>query len=165
MFPWVEKRLPGNGAPMKTIAKTVRAADVAAYILKQRGAMEQIKLHKLLYYCQAGSLAWNGTPLFLDPIEAWINGPVVPAIWNLHRYEYTISEEPSGDPGALDCEGKRVVDTILKAYGDFPPYQIVQLTHGERPWQEARSGLRPNERGSNTISRDSMRILYSEQWA
>lgn len=122
-------------------------------------------MHKLLYYCQAGSLVWDRIPLFTDRIEAWVNGPVVPAIWNLHRYEYKIESESEGNAGALDAESARTVDAILAAYGDLPAYQLVQLTHGESPWRDARMGLQPNERGMAEITRDSMRTFYSEAWA
>jgi uncharacterized phage-associated protein len=163
---------PNNGRPHPgatlhdlEMAKTVNAVDVAAYILNKAGQIEQLKLHKLLYYCQAASLAWHDKPLFNDPIEAWINGPVVPTIWNLHRYEYKIEKEETGKPWSLDSDDRLTVDSILKAYSHLPAYQLVQLTHEERPWQEARRGLHPNERGMATISVEAMRTFYSREWA
>lgn len=40
--------------------------DVAKYVLNHAGAMSTMKLEKLVYYCQAWSLAWDGVPLFQE---------------------------------------------------------------------------------------------------
>jgi uncharacterized phage-associated protein len=40
-----------------------------------------LKLQKLLYYCQAWSLVFTGQALFAERIEAWVHGPVVPSIF------------------------------------------------------------------------------------
>ena len=37
----------------------VRAYDVAVYILNKLGSCTSMKLHKLLYFCQAWSLVWD----------------------------------------------------------------------------------------------------------
>lgn len=61
----------------------VSCFDVVKYILEKQGPMSQMKLHKLLYYCQAWSLVWDDMPLFHERLEAWGSGPVVP---ELHKY-------------------------------------------------------------------------------
>ncbi len=53
--------------------------DVARYILEKRGRMSAMKLQKLVYYSQGWHLVFDGEPLFAERIEAWANGPVVPA--------------------------------------------------------------------------------------
>ena len=56
---------------------TVKAIDVAAYILRKQGTMPAMKLQKLVYYSQAWSLVWDDRPIFRDRIYAWANGPVI----------------------------------------------------------------------------------------
>lgn len=70
------------------------AHDVAAYLLEKYGPMSPWKLHKLLYYAQAWHLVWEDEPLFDEPIEAWGSGPVVPALYPLHKGLFTISAWP-----------------------------------------------------------------------
>ncbi len=42
-----------------------------------------LKLHKLLYYCQAWSLAFGRGPLFpQNSFQAWVHGPVSRAIYD-----------------------------------------------------------------------------------
>lgn len=60
------------------------AKDVAAYILTERGRLTGWQLQKLLYYCQAWSLAFNGERLFPQEILAWDHGPVVPEVFQDH---------------------------------------------------------------------------------
>lgn len=66
------------------------AIDVAEYILSQHGEMSAMKLHRLVYYSQGWHLAWEGHPLFEDEIQAWANGPVIPALYELHRGSFTL---------------------------------------------------------------------------
>ena len=72
-------------------ADTASVADVAEYILSCGGEMSTEKLHALLYFSQAWHLAAFGVPLFDDPIEAWAEGPIVPALYELHRGETTVA--------------------------------------------------------------------------
>ena len=63
--------------------------DVAAYILEHHGPMTAMKLQKLVFtYSQAWSLVWDEQALFPERIEAWANGPVVPALYDQHRRRF-----------------------------------------------------------------------------
>lgn len=64
--------------------------DVAEYILSKTGPISTLKLHKLLYYCQAWHLVWDGEVMFDARIEAWANGPAIPELWELHRGTFTV---------------------------------------------------------------------------
>ena len=61
--------------------------DVAKYIsqlYKQlfNEAIDEMKLHKLLYYSQRQCLTEFNKPLFNDNFEAWAYGPVIPIVRN-----------------------------------------------------------------------------------
>jgi uncharacterized phage-associated protein len=47
--------------------------------------MSNLKLQKLMYYAQGFSLVLFNKPLFPERIEAWIHGPVIPAVY--HKYK------------------------------------------------------------------------------
>ncbi|MEG7882903.1 Panacea domain-containing protein [Bacillus paranthracis] len=52
-------------------------------------SITHLKLQKLLYYAQGWNLGIHGELMFTDDIHAWVNGPVVPTIYNrFKRYEY-----------------------------------------------------------------------------
>lgn len=47
---------------------------LADYILKHYGPMSHLKLQKLLFYCDAYSIAYFDQPLIDEPFEAWVPG-------------------------------------------------------------------------------------------
>ncbi|MBR2290865.1 MAG: DUF4065 domain-containing protein [Prevotella sp.] len=56
--------------------KTIDSIVLSNYILKHYGPMSHLKLQKLLYYCDAYSLAYFGEELITDQFEAWVHWPV-----------------------------------------------------------------------------------------
>lgn len=137
--------------------------DVAKYILKKKGKLSTIKLQKLLYYAQAWSLVWDDEPLFNERIEAWLNGPVVPDLYNFHRGKFSLMPEEltEGNEANLTNEQKKSIDIVLKDYGNKSSQWLSELTHLEDPWKEARKGLLPNERGNHEITLASMAEYYT----
>jgi len=135
--------------------------DVASYILAHRGPMTAMKLQKLVYYSQAWSLVWDDKPLFPERIEAWAMGPVVPLLYAYHRGQYQVNEINGGNPGALDREERKTVDAVLEFYGDKSSQWLSDLTHQEKPWQDARKGCDPGEFCENEITQASMAEYYS----
>lgn len=135
--------------------------DVAQYILERQGPMTTWKLQKLCYYSQAWSLVWDDIPLFEERIEAWANGPVVPALYEKHRGQFTISRI-GGHPSALDKDQRETIDAVLATYGDKTSQWLSELTHAEAPWQDARTrgGLSLGERGNSEITLDDMAEYY-----
>lgn len=139
----------------------IQVFDVAAYILEKMESMTTMKLQKLVYYCQAWSLVWDEKPLFEEAIEAWANGPVVRDLFDYHRGMYEISSILLGNPRLLNQEQQDTVDAVLEYYGDKPAQWLIDLTHMEDPWRQARKGLPSLERGNRIISLDAMAHYYS----
>lgn len=52
--------------------------------------MTAMKLQKLVYYCQAWHLAWEGRALFPEAIHAWASGPVHPELYELRQGHFEI---------------------------------------------------------------------------
>lgn len=134
--------------------------DVAAYILKKKKALTSMKLQKLVYYAQAWSLVWDEKPLFNERIEAWANGPVSPQLYAAHAGEFTISEEPKGNPKRLTKDEKETIDAVLRDYGDKTASWLSDLTHREAPWRDARKGIAEGERSNRVISIGAMADYY-----
>ena len=136
-----------------------KAVDVAAYILT-RGSRTAHDLQKLVYFAQAWSLAWDGRGLFDDRIEAWANGPVAPRLFREHRQHYTV-HRVSGDPEMLSEHDQAVVDAVLDFYGAMGPAKLVELTHEDQPWIDARGDLPESAQSQRQITDQAMRRYYS----
>ena len=136
--------------------------NVAQYVLNKVGDMTTLKLQKLVYYCQAWSLAWDGKPLFDEEFEAWANGPVCPELFKKHKGKFVI-EKNFLDEYKYDKftgEEKETMNVVLKDLGGKSPQWLRDLTHLERPWTEARKGYAPGEICNNIIDKEIMQDYY-----
>lgn len=140
--------------------------DVARYILNKCGTMSTMKLQKLVYYCQAWSLAWDDAPLFDEAIQAWANGPVVPVLFDTHKGRYNVNEKyfsvgnRKGDLDNLTPIQKDTIDSVIEFYGNKSPQWLSDLTHSEDPWKDARRGIPEGERGNSEITLEKMMEYY-----
>ncbi len=135
--------------------------DVAKYILEKQGSMTTMKLQKLVYYSQAWSVVWDEKPLFAEEIQAWASGPVVRELYDEHKGEFQISVLDKGNTDNLKSEEKETIDAVLQAYGDKPAQWLSDLTHMEKPWNEAREGIPIGQNCENEITLASMSEYYS----
>lgn len=119
----------------------VTARNIADYILSRSSVEEgndttNLKLQKLLYYCQGFHLAVFNTPLFNERIEHWDHGPVVPHVY--HEFKAYSSNPippvPSFDETILSSKSKGLIDEVLKVYDQFSAWKLRDLTHNETPW-------------------------------
>ena len=139
--------------------------DVANYILTKCGTMTTMKLQKLVYYCQAWSLAWDDKPLFSEDFEAWANCPVCKKLYNIHRGKFEIGKDDLKryvkDMDFTD-EEKETMDIVIDDYADKAPFWLSELTHSERPWKEARGNTPLGAPCSQIITKESMQNYYNE---
>ncbi len=139
---------------------TYKAREIADYFLwkgeqlEEENDLSNLKLQKLLYYARGFSLALLDRPCFSDPINAWPHGPVVVAVYEdfkNHRGDVIPSALSDGLP-TLDAETVEVLDEVFDVYGHFSAWRLRDMTHAERPWQEA---VQRNE-----ISHESLRSFF-----
>jgi uncharacterized phage-associated protein len=135
--------------------------DIAAALMEQNGPMSAMKLQKLSFYCQAWHLAWYGESLFSEPIEGWIDGPVIRALWSRHAGRHRLSRW-HGDASALTKKQTRTVELVSRFYGPIPANELSRLTHFEEPWKLSRTGLGLKQSGNREITLASMQRYYGE---
>ncbi len=133
--------------------------DVAAFIVRELGPTTAMKLEKLVYYAQAWSLAWDGAPMFSEPVEAWTNGPIVRELFDRHRGMKRVNFW-EGDPGALTDLQAATAREVVRFYGDRDAEWLSDLTHREPPWRDARPGVPDGRPSRAVIANDAMRAYY-----
>lgn len=135
--------------------------DVAGRILDNCGRMTTMKLQKLTFYCQAAYLAETGTPIFEEDFCAWVNGPVSPELFNQHRGKFFIYPgQLGGTDEALPEDSLPIVNAVCDKLGYLTANELVEKTHSEKPWINARKGDHPLARSGEVITKESIRDYY-----
>ena len=137
-----------------------KAAELILCLSKERalGDVNLVKLQKLLYFAEGLMLAIRDEPLFAEEMEAWMLGPVCPSVY----YEYQNADAISlGCPADFDeqsvgDEEKAIIKMALDLYGQYSPEELVEITHGQPPYREAK------ERNEH-INKETMKKFFSEQ--
>ncbi len=142
--------------------------DVCRFIINYSNekdyGVSNLKLQKLLYFVQALFLIdpANNEPCFLEDIQAWDFGPVVPKAY--HKYkEFASGDIPSFIENSAfeDIEDiiafediERIVAVVDK-YKDYSATDLVSITHYQSPWSKVYT------RGKNKkITIESMREYF-----
>lgn len=135
--------------------------DIAEYILQRKQGISTLKLQKLCYYAQAWSLVWDGEPLFGEQVQAWMNGPGVRELHDVHKGAVSV-RSVGGGADNLRPEARETVDAVLDAYGDKDGEFLSEMTHSESPWRSARqrAGLKFGRKGSPEITLQDMQRYY-----
>jgi uncharacterized phage-associated protein len=123
-----------------------------------------LKLQKLIYYAQGYFLAENnGEPLFDDRIEAWVHGPVCPALYSIYRkYDYSII--PHCDPVEINCtKSTEMLERIWKKLGALSGPRLEDMTHKEHPWITARESLKPWQSSNIEIPKKVMEDFFKSK--
>ena len=135
-----------------------RIIDVAQYICEEyrrqsSEAIDEMKLHKLLYFAQRESLAISNEPLFGESFEGWKYGPVSTEI----RSYYTPDGMNYRDRRELSARSAYIVKNVVLQYGVLASWKLSQLSHEEISWKNSRKGLAESENGDRKISLDDIR--------
>lgn len=120
--------------------------------------LTNLKLQKLLYYQQGFHLAFFGTPLFAEDVEAWMYGPVVPAVDDEYSAYGSSALPEVKEPVSLSENEEELFNEVYDAYREFSAIGLMNRTHSERPWLDAV----PHDRGT-VISQESMMSYFKTQ--
>lgn len=128
-----------------------KAAQVKDFFIRK--GVSPLKLQKLLFYAQVWYFAKYEEKLFSEDIEAWVLGPVVPSVWQslrfIRRGDIIPQRKISGD-SILDEKTTEHLEEIWRVYGKYSGVQLVDITHAENLWLNARAGL-PDHINCNNI--------------
>lgn len=129
-------------------------------------SLNVLKLHKILYYTQAWSLAFDRGRLFDGEFQAWVHGPVSRHVYDRFRDTKTMyspvrqQDAPNFNPSRLTDAERAHVDAVLEVYAPYTGDQLEELTHRETPWIEARGSTPAFARSETVIADAVMREYY-----
>ncbi len=148
------------------------AIDIARYLIhlcaneEEPDYLSHMRLQKLLYYVQGGSLGLHGKPIFKERIEAWAHGPVVPEVYQTFKKFQSKAipvEEGRDAEGNLKDDEKEFVESVWESYKEFSALNLSKMTHNEEPWVGVRRNYGPADRCGEEITEESMKSFFSRQ--
>jgi uncharacterized phage-associated protein len=149
-------------------SKLPAAVDIAAYVLflakqepdpKFQKGLGAKKLQKILYYVQGWSLGRRDCVVFRDAIHAWRDGPVVREV--RERYGDRFAASTDVEPELSD-DTKAFIAAVWEDYKSLSQQELINRTHKEAPWLNARRGLRDYEPSDVEIGHASLREFFSQ---
>ena len=135
-----------------------RVVDVAQYIYdeykRQSGeTIDEMKLHKLLYFVQRESIALTNEPMFPEQFEGWKYGPVCKEV----RASFDVDGMNVTDIRKISLENAYIAKNIILQYGALASWKLSEISHNELSWKNSRRGLQPSENGNAIISVEDIR--------
>lgn len=126
----------------------VNSVSIAMYFLHKDSTLTDKQIQKLVYYAYCWYIVKKNygkdeikEKLFSECPEAWIHGPVFPELYKEMTYKRNDFLE-NKEYENFSLETKEFLDTIFEVYGKYSGNELENLTHNEKPWQEARKGIK-----------------------
>ena len=131
------------------------AFQIASYICRRymeenHVRIDEMKLHKLMYFAQRESFVQTDMPLFKEQFEAWKYGPVLREI-RAHYKMYDFIDYNNEDLAPI-------MDKVFYEYSHTMSWSLSMISHGEEAWKKARRGIPDGENGSQKIRTEDIRI-------
>lgn len=132
--------------------------NVAAYIASKykeiaKENLDEMKLHKLLYFTQREALAITGEPAFEGTFEGWKYGPVCREVRS-----HFCEGEIIGQVDAISEKVQYIANNIILEYGPFASWKLSELSHQDISWKNTRKGLAPEEMGDTPLSLEDIKL-------
>lgn len=141
-----------------------KALSVARYIIErchsQNRSISNLKLQKILYFVQAEFLVSRGLPCFVEQIEAWDFGPVVPEVYQQYKIFGSSNIPMFGrllNPVVIRREDQELINEIVDECARYSASTLVDITHNQSPWLEAY-----DPGCNNVISQKSIKDYFTE---
>lgn len=115
--------------------------------------IDEMKLHKLMYFTQREALIQNDEPLFSEEFHGWRYGPVLPQLREPYQQD-ALPPATQEDMQALES----ILDSVFDEYAGMDSFSLSRLTHGEISWRKSRRGIHPSENSDQVISTEDIRL-------
>lgn len=131
--------------------------NVASYICNRYRTecgteIDEMKLHKLMYFSQRESFVQNREPLFNAVFYGWKYGPVLKEIREVYR--------ENAFHAAIPCDVveriSSIMNKVFEEYAAKDSWSLSRLTHGEIAWKNSRIGIPDGANSDNPMKSDDI---------
>ena len=114
--------------------------------------IDEMKLHKIMYFIQRESLIQTDEPLFDAVFYGWKFGPVLREVRKMFK------DDTFSNPSDMDEKTLEIIDAVFNKYAGRDSWSLSWLTHGEYSWQQSRDGIPEGESGSRPMKLEDIRV-------
>ena len=138
-----------------------------SYIFEQMEEVTPLALQKILYFIQGIYMVKYDKPLFKEDCMAWVHGPVYEEVYYLFKdfkfnpiedNRFAIIKERFEE---LDEKEKKVIDLVINTFGKYSGTVLKNITHKEKPWDDARNDYEPLQPSREIISKEAIKEYFS----
>ena len=143
------------------MSKEKSIQDLAKWFLAKE-PMTHKKLQKLCYYAVAWGWALMDKSIVKDgDFEAWVHGPVSEILYQKYKdYGWNNIDNSKIKKPEFSNDIEELLNSVWDTYGNKDGNELEALSHSEQPWQEARVGLKEDDRGNVIIKPETMKAFY-----
>ncbi len=124
--------------------------------------MDEMKMHKLMYFSQRESLMLYDKCLFEEPFYGWKYGPVLKSV----RKEYHNNKVPYSDVVvSLDEQEMSLLNAVFDRYASMSSWKLSSLSHAEYSWKRSRNGLKSEDNGDVKMDLKAMKVDAAKEKA
>lgn len=132
--------------------------DIAAYIsdryyTEYGQQIDEMKLHKLMYFTQREALVQTNEPLFDATFYGWKYGPALKEVRNAFKYGIGMVNGCT----KICRDAVSIINIIFEKYVMKDSWSLSRLTHGEVAWQNSRIGVSEENNSDNPMSLEDIR--------
>ena len=162
-IPYVNRILPDSEDDLSTEEDYPykNMDEAVAYIkeLEQEKAetdekIDEMKLHKLLYFVQRESYALLGKPMFNEDFEGWIHGPVSKEVRSCYDKDHGMV----CNTHSLSEDDAYIARNVIEEYDHYDSWYLRNLSHEEISWKNSRTGLGPEQPGNRIIDKKDIEV-------
>ena len=126
------------------------------------------KIQRLCWYAYSWYIVSNNSPdeknldtLFDGQAQAGVNGTIFKELYE--DAQFNKSEKLNKAKDITNIKVIEYLDQIWKVYGRLTLFQLNHLTKQEKPWVNARAGLKPNDTSLKKINNYDIFEEYSNE--
>ena len=122
--------------------------------------INNLRLQKLLYFIQAEFLIVIKKPCFLEEIEAWDIGPVIPKVY-YYFYKYgscNIFYYNKKNIQYITKKDKNIINNIINIYSKIFNSELVKITQHQTPWMKVYNYYK-----TNIINKKSIKFFFEQK--
>lgn len=133
--------------------------NIASYIFNRyeneyNSKIDEMKLHKLLYFAQRESLIQNREPLFDAVFYGWKYGPILKEICLAYKNNLFCAQIPKPVIDRITL----IMDQVFEKYAGKDSWSLSRLSRGEYAWKSSRVGIPDGVNSDNAMSLDDIRV-------